>query len=160
MAEGLTLINDTLVVDSGPLPVAFVNEDSVFVGWPKWVHTTGADYTGEILYIEDLDTMANHLNEFLAAGLVVQGWYVDSGVGHQVQNTFPQSRWDIYTVSEFDAANNKITVVLKRKLNTGWPEDLVLADSVQFRIGIFDNQSDFDLSGPGRGFTELFWLIL
>ena len=160
LAEGLTLINNTLVVDSGPQQVAFINEDSVIVGRPKWVHTTGASYTGEILYIEDLDTMANHLNEFFAAGLVVQGWYVDSGVGNQVQNTFPQSRWDIFTVSSFGAVNERITVVLKRKLNTTYSEDLVLVDSVQVRIGIFDNQSDFDLQHSRRGFTELFWLIL
>jgi len=160
VAEGLTLINNTLVVDSGPQQVAFINEDSVIVGRPKWVHTTGASYTGEILYIEDLDTMANHLNEFLATGLVVQGWYVDSGVGDQVQNTFPQSRWDIFTVSSFDAVNEKITVVLKRKLNTTYSEDLELVDSVQVRIGIFDNQDDFYFSNSKRGFTELFWLIL
>ena len=74
--------------------------------------------------------------------------------------SFPESRWDIFTVSEFDAVNEKITVVLKRKLNTTYSEDLVLVDSVQFRIGLYEDQDKFTLGGSRRGYTDMLWLSL
>ena len=160
LAEGKTLINDTLVRDAGIQVVADTNFP--IGSRPIWVHKNGAAFTGEILYFEDRDSTTKHLTDSWVANQIVPGYYVDTLVGNRVHpdSTLAESRWDIYTVSEFDAANNRITVVLKRKLNTGWPEDKVLADSVQFRIGLFDDQDDFYLSGSRRGFTELFWLIL
>ena len=95
-------------------------------------------------------------------GHIVPGFYIDTLVGNRVHpdSALNQSRWDIFTVSSFDDLNEKITVVLKRKLNTTYSEDWVLADSVQFRIGLFDNQDKFTLGGSRRGYTDLLWLIL
>ena len=128
-------------------------------GRPIWVHKDGAAFTGEILYIEDRDSTSKHIGDPWDSSQVVPGYYIDTNVRSNVQIT-PQSRWDIFTVSSFDDLNEKITVVLKRKLNTGWSEDLAIADSVQFRIGLFDDQDDFYLGGSRRGYTDLLWLIL
>ena len=162
VAEGRTLTTDTLVDDNGSQRVAFPNSSPLDSLRPVWVHTTGASYTGEILYKDDRDSISKHLNEYTIPGLVVPGWYVDSAVGTRVkQSAFAQSRWDIFTVDSFDNVNNEITVVLKRKLNTTYSEDLVLADSVQVRIGLLDNEVDiFQDNISRRGFTDLFWLIL
>ena len=159
LAEGKTLFNDTvLVTDGGAQVVALPNP--VFNAWPKWAHKDSSAFTGEILYVEDTSGFDRYAGDpGWALGDIIPGYYIDTNVRSNVQIT-PQSRWDIFTVSDFDATNNKITVVLKRKLNTTYSEDLVMADSVQFRIGLFDNQSDFNLSGSRRGFTDLFWLIL
>ena len=159
LAEGKTLINDTiLVTDSGAQQVAW---DNTQVGTrPKWAHKDSSSFTGEILYKEDtsgFDRYAGDTN--WTVGHIIPGYYIDTIVRNTVQS-FPESRWDIFTVSSFDDLNEKITVVLKRKLNTTYSEDLVLADSVQFRIGLFDDQDRFDLGGSRRGYTDLFWLIL
>ena len=157
LAEGYRLINDTLVRDLGGQVVAWPNFP--IGGRPIWVHKDGAAFTGEILYIEDRDSTSKHIGDPWDSSQVVPGYYIDTNVRSNVQIT-PQSRWDIFTVSSFDDLNEKITVVLKRKLNTGWSEDLAMADSVQFRIGLFDDQDDFYLGGSRRGYTDLLWLIL
>ena len=159
LAEGFTLSNGTLVVDSGSQQVAFTNAHPIENQKPVWVDTLSPNYTGDFIYIENRDSIQKYLTFFREPGIVVPGYYIDTNVRSNVQIT-PQSRWDIFTVSAFDAVNEKITVVLKRKLNTGWPEDFVMVDSVEFRIGLFDDQDRFDLGGSRRGYTDLFWLIL
>ncbi|MCH7948508.1 MAG: hypothetical protein IIC66_11995 [candidate division Zixibacteria bacterium] len=159
LAEGKTLINDTvLVTDSGAQQVAW---DNIKINTrPKWAHKDSSAFTGEVLYIEDTSGFDRYTSDpNWVTGHIIPGFYIDTIVRNTVQS-FPESRWDIFTVSSFDDLNNTITVVLKRKLDTGWSEDLVLVDSVQFRIGLFDNQSDFKLAGSKRGYTDLFWLIL
>ena len=161
LAEGFTFVlsNDTLVVDAGAQQVAFSNAHPIDSTRPVWVDTTSPNYTGDFIYIENRDSIQKYLTFFREPGIVVPGYYIDTNVRSNVQIT-PQSRWDIFTVSAFDAVNEKITVVLKRILNTGWPEDFVMVDSVEFRIGLFDDQDRFDLGGSRRGYTDLFWLIL
>ncbi len=162
LAEGRTLVNvnDTPVTDAGGQIVAFSNFP--IGSRPTWVHKDGAAFTGEILYLEDRDSTSKHVGDPWVINQIVPGYYIDTLVGNRVHpdSALAQSRWDIFTVSSFDAVNEKITVVLKRKLNTGWSEDLPMADSVQFRIGLFDDQDDFYLGGSRRGYTDLLWLIL
>ena len=161
LAEGHTLINDLLVRDTGGQVVAFSNFP--IGSRPTWVHKDGAAFTGEILYLEDRDSTSKHIGDAWDSSQIVPGYYIDTLVGKRVHpdSALAQSRWDIFTVSAFDAVNDKITVVLKRKLNTTHGEDLMLTDSVQVRIGQIDDQDDFYLpSNSSRGFTELFWLIL
>jgi len=161
LAEGKTLINDTLLVtDLGLQKVAWDNIK--VVSRPKWVHKDSSAFTGEILYIEDTSGFDRYTGDTnWTVGHIIPGFYIDTLVGSRVQTSaYAQSRWDIFTVSSFDDLNEKITVVLKRKLNTTYSEDLVMADSVQFRIGLFDDQDRFDLGGSRRGYTDLFWLIL
>jgi len=161
LAEGYTLINDTVLVrDTGLQVVALPNP--VFNAWPKWAHKDSSDFTGQILYTEDTSGFGRYVGDpNWALGDIIPGFYIDTLVGVRMQDpAYAQSRWDIFTVSSFDAVNEKITVVLKRKLNTTYSEDLVMADSVQFRIGLFDNQDNFTLGGSRRGYTDLLWLIL
>ena len=162
LAEGRTLfnVNDTPFTDAGGQLVAFSNFP--IFGRPTWVHKDGAAFTGEILYLEDRESTSQHIGDPWDSSQIVPGYYIDTLVGNRVHpdSALAQSRWDIFTVSSFDAVNEKITVVLKRKLNTGWPEDFVMVDSVEFRIGLFDDQDRFDLGGSRRGYTDLFWLIL
>ena len=162
LAEGRTLINDTiLVTDAGAQKVAWDNTE--VNSRPKWAHKDSSAFTGEILYIEDTSGFDRYTSDpNWVTGHIIPGYYIDTLVGNRVHpdSALKQSRWDIFTVSSFDDLNEKITVVLKRKLNTTYSEDLVMADSVEFRIGLFDNQDRFDLGGSRRGYTELFWLIL
>lgn len=162
LAEGYTLRNDTLFRDAGGQIVALSN--AAFNGRPPWVHKDGSAFTGPVLYLEDRDATSNHLSDIWLRNQIVPGYYIDTLVRNRVHpdSALKQSRWDIFTVHSYDAVNDRLTIVLKRKLDTGWqPEDLVLADSVQVRIGVFDDQEDFFLGNNSqRGFTDLFWLIL
>ena len=162
LAEGFTLRNDFIFRDSGGQVVAFLNATFNSTR-PPWVHKDGSAFKGPVLYLEDRDAISSHISDPWDSNQVVPGYYIDTLVRNRVHpdSALRQSRWDIFTVFSFDPVNEIITVVLKRKLNTGWSEDLPLADSVQVRIGIFDEQEDFFLGNNSRrGFTDLFWLIL
>jgi hypothetical protein len=110
--------------------------------------------------MSDMVPFNDHLADTWAAGTIVPGYVVDSATGSRVRTpAYEQSRWDIFVVDNYDAANGRQTVALQRALDTGYLDDLVMADSVQVHIGVMDNLHDFDLGGSRRGFTEPFWII-
>ena len=88
------------------------------------------------------------------------GWLIDSSFASRTDEV-RGSRWDIRAVSVYDNDAAQYRVVLCRKLNTGFSDDIDLAaaDSVEVKVGIFDNQEAFT-PGSNRGFSDDFWILL
>ena len=93
-------------------------------------------------------------------GQRVPGWIIDSTKCRQPAAA-RNSRWDTRAISSWKTEDGALsyTVVLKRPMNTGYSDDVALADSVRTRIGVFDNQRDMNLGSSNRGFSKDFWLI-
>lgn len=158
LAEGCIYRHDSLISDSG-LNVVATNNKAPNGNYPQFVHVSGPAFTGPILYKDDLDPYVNHDEEYTAAGLVVPGWWVDPDLGSFVA-AFPESRWDIFTLHNYDTTTKRHAVVLKSQMRSLSPDDLYMADSVKIRIGILDDQANLSQAGSRRGFTQEFWLIL
>ncbi len=92
-------------------------------------------------------------------GQRVPGWIIDSTLAH-LDKAGRGSRWDIDAASIW-ADSTEYHVVLKRELNTGFLDDLNLStlDSVEVKIGVYDNQEEFGTASNRRGFTDDFWII-
>jgi hypothetical protein len=147
---------------------------------PTYARYDTSDFHGYVLYTDDAihylnDTLGIIIDSVIQppdtipiffwntigwdTGQIVPGWLIDSTF-----DTLPAalgSRWDIRTVSEYDSIANSYQLVMCRKLDTDFGDDLVLQDSVKVKIGIYDSQDEF--GGPGtadRGFSDVFWIIL
>jgi len=108
-------------------------------------------YMGDYIYIYFFNTTGWELDQ------KVPGWLIDSSFA-SLSDSARGSRWDIKAVS--DTAAGQYHVVLCRKLDTGFSDDIVLIDSVKVTIGIFDNQVTFEPPSSNRGFSNDFWIIL
>ncbi len=162
LAEGANYYpayDDTLcwVVDSGDLEVACENPKEH--GMPKYLHKDGSDFHGQVLYSED--TIIYRYFPDWEIGQIVPGWYIDTTVADTVA-AFPESRWDVASAYAYDSEVNQLTVVLARKLDTGWPDDMDLSavGTVTLQIGLYNNQSKLREGGSKVGFTEGFTLVL
>jgi len=160
LAEGYIFRNDSLIRDTGGQEVALRN--ALTGARPQWVHNTGPAYHGEILYIEDTSNIAPFLTSTWTGGQIVPGYVIDTAVGGRVQigQPYASSRWDIFSVYSYNSTTDRLAVVMKSRLTSTYADDLDLVDSVKIKVGVFDDQSDFTLSGSRRGFTKEFWLIL
>jgi len=159
LAEGCIYRNDSLISDLGDSVVAKSNINPNDPTKPIYVHNTGVNFTGPILYSSETDPFTNHSSDFSSAGKRVPGWIIDSGLVNVTADSL-KSRWDIFTLHNYDPIANRHVVVLKSKLRSSYPDDLILADSVKVKIGILDDLADLTQSGSRRGFTQEFWLIL
>jgi hypothetical protein len=147
-------------------------------GQPTYARYDTSKFHGYLLYTADTvnyqqildsiyDTMGGvwqhvyfHNTTGWQTGQKIPGWLIDSSFA-SLSDEELGSRWDIRTVSEYDSIADYYQLVLCRKLNTGFSDDLVLQDSVKVKIGIYDSQDEF--GGPGtadRGFSDVFWIIL
>jgi hypothetical protein len=88
----------------------------------------------------------------------IQGWYIDGSASDKTEAQ-RGSRWDIGAYSAY--TNNTYSLVMVRKLNTGYNDDFDLStlDSVKVQLGILNNQESFTTGSSNRGFSEEFWLI-
>ncbi len=188
LAEGYRFINNALDRDddgSKELEVAPINPgDSVTLKHPRYLHKMLSAFEDPIFYITDtvwtrsvVDTLFDTtviptvppdtlFDTVLITPLHTRGWtkaqkvpshLIDSSVASESDDS-RGSRWDIRAT---DAYNNEYTLVMRRKLNTGYADDLNLlaVDSVQVKIGFLDNQEDLMESTSNRGFSQIFWLI-
>ena len=182
LAEGYTLTSGLLDSDAvgsaGGAP-AIANPASF--KQPVYIHKDTSDFTGYVLYTTDTlnlnDTLYSIYDPFLHDSMPVQGfnttgWTLGQKVpGWLIDSSFASltaaergSRWDIRAVSVYDSSgtSNQYRVVLSCPLNTGYNDDIDLSvkDSVQVKIGLFDDQIDFGTASSNRGFSDEFCLIL
>ncbi len=90
----------------------------------------------------------------------VPGYVIDASVGGAAHTDAQRgSLLDIRAVDNY--ANNQYSLVLKRKMNTGYADDMDLTtvDSVKVEIAIFNNQNLFTTGGTRRGISNPFWII-
>jgi hypothetical protein len=144
LAEGLTYRNGSFTVDAHTAAIYrdnFVTEDSL----PKYVSINGPAFVGDTLYLAETSEDPGSFVSGWTFNQLVPGYVIDSAAARQVKAN-PQSRWDILAAWDYDAAEGYHTVVLSRKLNTGFApgEDLNMAglDSVAVRIGMLDDLPD------------------
>ena len=123
------------------------------------------------LLIGDTNSFGNPVRDThgWTIGQKIPGWYIDSTLdnsGSYYENR-RSSRFDIRSTSAYDDINNRYIVVLARKLNTGFTDDLNLTDSttVTMKIGIIDNipaydDTRFTEGNTNKGFTPKINLVL
>ena len=93
-------------------------------------------------------------------GQRVPGWMID-GEAQFLSEGELGSRWDTRAVMDYDSTDGVYTVVLKRKLTTGYDDDLDMSplDSVMTRLVIVNNGSDFFRADTWRGTSKEIWLV-
>lgn len=157
LAEGATFRNDSLIVD-GPGTTVYEtfrdNED--VMQRPLSMHQDSSDWTGYALYEEAAVPAPTISDAGFDIGDLIPGYILDSSI---VSRSAAQrgSRWDVRTISGWDSGI--YTVVLSRPMNTGFTEDLAIADSVAVRFGVLDNQLSINIGGTSRAFSGPIWLI-
>lgn len=93
-------------------------------------------------------------------GQRVPGWMIDGEAQFLTEDELG-SRWDTRTVMDFDSTDGVYTVVFKRKLTTGYDDDLDMStlDSVMTRVVILNNGSDIYRADTWRGVSKDIWLV-
>ena len=171
-AEGMNWINQVLTSNEGgtinPLPVALRNKKSGF-RFPLYVSSDTSEFTESILFFEDALSENDTIfwPDDTTFWYKTTGWQIDQKIpgwvifGSVLDKTEAQrgSRWDIGAYSAY--TNNTYSLVMVRKLNTGYTDDFDLStlDSVKVQLGILNNQASFTTGSNNRGFSEEFWLI-
>jgi len=171
--EGMTWNSPTLTVDSNgtaqTMKVAFDNKNGQFQQ-PEFVHPDTSEYTNPILLLEDAisrndwifrsedDSVHWYQTTGWAVNDNIHGWYIDGSASDKTEAQ-RGSRWDIGAYSDY--STGMYSLVMVRKLNTGYEEDLNLStlDSVKVKLGILNDQESFTTGTGDRGFSEDFWLI-
>lgn len=164
LAEGKTYSESEWTLDAGTSPIAFEN----FGGdpaRPRYFHTTGAPFQEPVLYLDQTTTswadvrLTGWQEEDLVAG-----WVIDSTMGRNVREAQTESRWDILSAWEYDAELDQHTVVLCRKLNTTYEDDLDLStlEQITVRVGVLDDLPEPLMQSVGNRekFSGEFLIIL
>lgn len=188
-AQGFTLVaSDSLTTDavgtSPTLEVAIRNTPRPLSSDPNYVHLDTSDFTGSVLYFDSaihwstvlkvkldtldigppLDTVSRDIfwptTRGWDIGQKVPGWLIYKSMATRTDAALG-SRWDTKAISSYDDATSTYTLILKRKLATGFSEDLDMStvDSVKTRLAILNNMTSLLKGDTDRGLTKDFWLI-
>jgi len=159
-AEGKTLRDGSLTTDGGNVVIALRNQPIAqgFVQ-PSKMHEDSSEFNGFILFLDesvDLDATSGGWS----VGQFIPGWRIDSTVAGSTKDATRLSRWDTRAVADWSDGADQYVLVLCRPLDTGFQDDLVMADSAKVRVGITNNLDFvFDQGSTKQGFTPEFWII-
>ncbi len=181
IADALGQPGDSATVENPP---ATVGDPPAELDWPTYGPKDTSDFDGYVLYFDSVvhwlnDTLDTIVDTFpdpddtlpvffyntsgWKLGQKVPGWLINSGFA-SLDDNIRGSRWDIKAVSVHDDDVGQYRVVLCRKLYTTFSAeediDLSAMDSVKVKIGVYDNQDDFNEAGNKRAFSDEFWIIL
>jgi len=167
MGEGYSLAGTVWtedVVGSAPsVEPAMLNRQTQFTA-PEWLSKDTCEFEGPVLYLADASNDPDlRLTTNWTIGDTLPGWVIDSSIAADFRTDEQRgSRWDIFAGGAYDPDGDMYSVVLGRKLNTTFEDDLDLStlDSVQVMLGFYDNQNDLALGGSHRSFSQRFWLVL
>ncbi len=157
LAEGMIYRNGALIADASSIEV--YTNNVVDAGLPTYLSVEGPDFTGDTLYMSEATTdWTGFQLSGWTNGQTIPGYLIDSAAARQVKAS-PQSRWDILSAWDYDESSGIHTVVLSRKLNTGFfsgdDVDLTPLDSVAVRIGMLDDLPDLlDNNSSQQAFTS------
>ena len=187
--RGYTYSDDILVEDAvGTASDSTVADSNPpYNPWPTYAHKDTSDFDYYILYTTDTlkytDTLYINVDTVIYGdppdtifdttaitfplttgwelNQKVPGWLIDSSFA-SLPDSARGSRWDIKAVSVYDDVALEYRVVLCRKLNTTFTDDIDLSamDSVKVKTGIYDNQEEFGQPSNRRCFIDDFWIIL
>lgn len=166
-AEGFQLLNNSLTRDNGQVTASSSNP-SPFGTQPSFVHEDTAEYNGHVLalsnianFTTDTTSYGNYIN--LSQGWIVgqriPGWLIDDNAKNRAENE-RLSRLDTRAVDSY--SNGTYTLVLVRKLNTGYDDDKALVEgtTVTLKIAVLNNQNEFTTGSSNRAFTRDINLVL
>ncbi len=153
-------IIDSIEYDSAPnsfLP-AYLNQQPGF--GPSNMHSDSSQFHGAVL----LQTEMVPFRTFSRGWKLNQrlpGFYVDTSLATKTPDV-RGSRWCTRAANIWDTTSQTYTVVLCRPMSTGFTDclNLTAVDSVQTKLGVFDNQIDLNKGGTSRAWTKNFWLVL
>lgn len=186
-AEGFNYESpDVLQRDSEGTKVVKIGwENPSVFGEPQYVHQDTSEFENYILYLDEkvarkdtlwinYDTTVINVADTIfdtiptlwpttkgwTLNQKVPGWMIDRDAKNLSEAELG-SRWDIRAIDEFDDVNDIYTVVLKRKLNTGYADDfnMATADSIKTKIVIMNNLDELYEGNTWRGVSEILWLI-
>ncbi|MEA1980903.1 MAG: hypothetical protein U9N54_08015 [candidate division Zixibacteria bacterium] len=184
-AEGFNYSSiDSLSLDSAGTKVVKIGwENPSRSGEPTYVHQDTSEFNGYILYLDEklnrgepvgvlsIDNFTDPNNpdttwydwprtKGWTLNQKIPGWMID-GDAKDLSEAQLGSRWDIRAIDEYDETNDIYTVVLKRKLNTGYDDDfnMAIADSIKTKIVILNNKVELYEGDTWRGVSENLWLI-
>lgn len=163
LAEGYRY-NDSLIRDAGAVTASNQNQGLLGSSQPTYVHEDTSSFTGSILPLNQIANFTTDTTNYgtyinlsggWAVGQRIPGWIIDTDARDRSE-VARSSRLDIGATSSYSDVTNRYTVVLVRKLNTGFPDDVDLSalTSVKFKIAILNNQSTFTTGSSNRGFTK------
>ncbi|MEA2031724.1 MAG: hypothetical protein U9N55_09065 [candidate division Zixibacteria bacterium] len=164
LAEGMTWNNDTLITDANGtganLKVEFENSNC------NYCHKDTCEFNGYVLLMDDAikngDPVWWKSTHGWEIGQKIPGFRIDTSLTAPYRNDeIRGSRWDTRAVSDYDSTVTEYTLVLCRKMNTGFTEDIdfTSVDSVKVQLGVLDEQHLFTTGSNYRGFSEEFWII-
>jgi hypothetical protein len=159
-AEGKTLRDGSLTTDGGNVVIALRNLP-LGGGFeqPTKMHKDSSAFTGFILLLDDSVDLRSTSGGW-SIGQFIPGWRIDSTVAGSTKDATRLSRWDTRAVADWSDGADQYTLVLCRALETGFEDDLVMADSAKVRVGITNNLDfAFDQGSTKQGFTPEFWVI-
>ncbi|MBU8932472.1 MAG: hypothetical protein KOO62_00550 [candidate division Zixibacteria bacterium] len=175
-AEGASWSGSALTNDAKGTGASFViaRENQPIAGDdPTYAHEDTSDFHGYLLFdtakisrsdtiiTADEDTVFWHETSKWEIGQKIPGFYIDNSINAPgITEGNLGSRWDIRTVSHYDSSSTQYTLVLHRKLDTDYNEDIDLSavDSVKVRLGILNDERYLITGSANRGFSEEFWI--
>jgi hypothetical protein len=127
------------------------------------IDTIDTQYVGEDTIYDTiwvLDKRTWPITSGWTVGQRVPGWLIEDGAQFYTEEDLG-SRWDTRAVMDFDSTDGVYTVVLKRKLATGYDDDLDMStlDSIMTRVVILNNGSDIYRADTWRGVSKDIWLV-
>ena len=185
-AEGYNYSSaDSLSLDAAGTKVVKIGwENPTVFGEPTYVHQDTSEFNDYILYLDEklhrnqdpvgiqaIDSLTDPANPDTnwyywptTSGWTlhqkIPGWMIDRDAKDLSEEQLG-SRWDIRAIMEYDETNDIYTVVLKRKLNTGYDDDFNMAtsDSIKTKVVIMNNMEELYEGSTWRGVSENLWLI-
>lgn len=136
-----------------------------FPSLPAYVHKDTSDFDGYILpeipdsllLYSDTNAFGNNINQTTgwSVGDRIPGYRMETDYYGPAKETARGSRFDIRAGHAYNDGTSTYTVVMARKLNTGFTDDMNLtgADQVNMKIGVYDQQIVFGTGSNNRGFT-------
>ena|GEM_PF-3065666 len=138
--------DDTVLSDQTHGGAAFVWEDNHFAEEPEWMHRDSLYYTGDFLFNSEkvgwrrgfYDVDSNLF--WWPEGAIIPGYVLGDSVVHYED----ESLWEIEAKGTHDEATGVWQLELKRKLDTGFEDDIpfVLGELFNCTIGVTDNPAD------------------
>ena len=131
--------------------------------WVTTDTTVDTDLGPPVVYDTTIDTIYKQTWPLTRGWTIEQrvpGWMIDGEAQFLTEDELG-SRWDTRAVMDFDSTDGVYTVVFKRKLATGYDDDLDMStlDSVMTRVVILNNGSDIYRADTWRGVSKDIWLV-
>ena len=161
-AEGGRYVNNAVTPDASPTFLTRENHQYIGFNRPTFLHEDTTEYTGYILADQDADSLVTLPASGWTQGFLVAGYLTNVGIA-LLPDASRGSKYDIKVDAKYDAGANQYQVVMRRALNTGYTEDLVMTSGSRLtcRIGIGNEHNfTFTTGSSNQGYSDVFYIDL